>query len=34
VSLISFDKGFRMNEEMAEFLLNNQDLEVNVGLAG
>lgn len=34
VSLISFDKGFRMNEEMAEFLLNNQDLEVNVGLVG
>ncbi len=34
ISLYSFEKGFKMNEEMADFLLNNPDIEVNVGLAG
>lgn len=33
VSLYSLEKGFSMNEEMAEFLLNNPDIEVNVALA-
>ncbi len=32
LSLFSLDRGFTMNEEMAEFLLNNTDLEVKVGL--
>jgi DNA polymerase-3 subunit alpha len=34
VSLYSFDKGFEMNEEMAGFLLDNPDVEVQVGLVG
>ncbi|MDE3235581.1 MAG: DNA polymerase III subunit alpha [Bacteroidota bacterium] len=32
VSLYTFDRGFEMNEEMAEFLMNNPDVEVAVGL--
>lgn len=32
VSLYSKEKGFTMNEEMADFLLGNPDVEVNVGL--
>lgn len=32
VSLYSFERGFLMNEEMADFLLNNPDVDVNVGL--
>ncbi|OIR00673.1 DNA polymerase III subunit alpha [mine drainage metagenome] len=32
ISLYSYEKGFLMNEEMAEFLWNNPDVEVNVGL--
>ncbi|NCI46261.1 DNA polymerase III subunit alpha [Sediminibacterium soli] len=32
VSLSSFEKGFQMNEEMAEFLLNNPDLEIHVSV--
>lgn len=27
-----FDKGFAMNEEMAEYLLRNEDMEVSVGI--
>jgi DNA polymerase-3 subunit alpha len=34
VSLYSFEKGFQMNEEMADFLLNNPDVDVHVGLVG
>lgn len=34
ISLVSFDKGFLMNEEMAEFLLDNPDVDVHVGVAG
>jgi len=34
VSMYSGDKGFQMNEEMADFLLNNPDVEVSVGLVG
>jgi DNA polymerase-3 subunit alpha len=34
VSLVSFEKGFEMNEEMADFLLDNPDVEIHVGLAG
>ncbi|GAC1529280.1 MAG: hypothetical protein NVS3B15_07470 [Sediminibacterium sp.] len=34
VSLYTLEKGFQMNEEMAEFLLNNPDVDVNVGIAG
>ena len=32
VSLYSFERGFQMNEEMAEFLLNSPDVDVHVGL--
>jgi DNA polymerase-3 subunit alpha len=32
VMLSTTEKGFSMNEEMAEFLLDNPDVEVNVGL--
>ena len=34
VSLISFEKGFQMNEEMADFLMGNPDVDVHVGLVG
>ncbi|MES2371613.1 MAG: DNA polymerase III subunit alpha [Bacteroidota bacterium] len=34
ISLYSFERGFQMNEEMAEFLLNNPDVDVQVGLIG
>ncbi len=34
VSLYTFEKGFQMNEEMAEFLMENPDVMVNVGLVG
>jgi DNA polymerase-3 subunit alpha len=33
VSLYTYEKGFTMNDEMAEFLWNNPDVEVNVGLS-
>ncbi len=32
VSLYSLDKSFLMNEDMAGFLMNNPDFEVNVGV--
>jgi DNA polymerase-3 subunit alpha len=32
VKLYSLEKGFTMNEEMADFLLDNPDVEVSVGL--
>ena len=32
VTLVAYEKGFEMNEEMADFLLNNPDVEVKVGL--
>ena len=32
ISLYNYEKGFMMNDEMAEFLLNNPDIEVTVGL--
>ncbi|MES2003336.1 MAG: DNA polymerase III subunit alpha [Bacteroidota bacterium] len=34
VSLYSFERGFQMNEEMADFLMDNPDVDVNVGLVG
>ena len=34
ISLYNYEKGFMMNDEMAEFLLNNPDVEVTVGLSG
>jgi DNA polymerase-3 subunit alpha len=34
VSLYTFEKGFQMNEEMADFLLENPDVVVNVALVG
>ncbi|MNT76895.1 hypothetical protein D3C72_2159540 [compost metagenome] len=34
VSLYTLEKGFLMNEDMANFLLDNPDLEVSVGLVG
>ncbi|MEN9686226.1 MAG: polymerase subunit alpha, partial [Bacteroidota bacterium] len=34
VTLVSFEKGFQMNEEMADFLMENPDLEIQVGLVG
>jgi DNA polymerase III subunit alpha len=30
--MYSLEKGFTMNDEMAEFLLDNPDVDVNVGL--
>ncbi len=33
ISLYNYEKGFEMNEEMAEFLLNNPEVEVTIGLA-
>jgi DNA polymerase-3 subunit alpha len=32
ILLSSTEKGFAMNEELAEFLLDNPDVEVNVAL--
>lgn len=32
ITLVSKDKGFTMNDEMANFLLNNPDIEVNVAM--
>ena len=32
VSLYTFEKGFQMNEEMADFLLENPEVGVNVNL--
>ncbi len=32
ISLYTNDKGFLMNEEMADFLMNNLDVEISVGL--
>ncbi len=34
ISMYTIEKGFQMNEEMAEFLLNNIDIDVKVGLVG
>ncbi|MBI2282738.1 MAG: DNA polymerase III subunit alpha [Bacteroidetes bacterium] len=34
ITLSSFDRGFQMNEEMAEFLMNNPDVDIHVGVAG
>jgi len=34
VTLYTLEKGFMMNEEMAGFLMNNPDVEINVGLVG
>ncbi|WP_153797267.1 DNA polymerase III subunit alpha [Foetidibacter luteolus] len=33
ISLYSYERGFTMNDEMANFLLENPDVEVTVGLA-
>jgi DNA polymerase-3 subunit alpha len=32
ISLLTSEKGFSMNDELAEYLMNNTDIEVNVGL--
>ncbi len=32
LSLYSLERSFMMNEEMADYLLNNPDFEINVGL--
>jgi DNA polymerase-3 subunit alpha len=32
LSLYSLERSFKMNEEMADYLLNNPDFEINVGL--
>jgi DNA polymerase-3 subunit alpha len=32
VSLYTFEKGFQMNEEMADFLMGNPDIDVHVGV--
>ncbi|MFT2628528.1 hypothetical protein, partial [Escherichia coli] len=34
VSMYTLEKGFEMNEEMADFLMNNPDVDVKVGLVG
>jgi DNA polymerase-3 subunit alpha len=34
VSMYTMEKGFSMNDEMAEFLLENPDLEISVALTG
>ncbi len=33
VSMHTFDRGFSMNDEMAAYLMENEDLDVNVGLS-
>ena len=33
ISLFTTEKGFSMNDDMAEYLLDNLDVEVSVGLA-
>ncbi|QEC69652.1 DNA polymerase III subunit alpha [Panacibacter ginsenosidivorans] len=34
ITMYTLEKGFTMNEEMAEYLMTNPDVEINVGLAG
>ena len=34
VSMFTIEKGFQMNEEMADYLMNNLDVDVKVGLVG
>src|SRR3954451_6075739 len=34
VTMYTLEKGFTMNDEMAGYLLDNPDVEINVGLAG
>ncbi len=34
ISMYTIEKGFLMNEEMADFLMNNPDVDVKVGLVG
>ncbi len=34
VTLYTLEKGFTMNEELASYLMNNPDVEINVGLVG
>ncbi len=34
ISMYTIEKGFLMNEEMADFLMNNPDVDVRVGLVG
>ncbi|MBL7760843.1 MAG: DNA polymerase III subunit alpha [Sediminibacterium sp.] len=34
ISMYTIERGFQMNEEMADFLMNNPDIEVKVGLVG
>jgi len=34
ISMYTIERGFLMNEEMADFLMNNPDIEVKVGLVG
>ncbi|MFZ2782793.1 MAG: DNA polymerase III subunit alpha [Sediminibacterium sp.] len=34
ISMYTIERGFQMNEEMADFLMNNPDVDVKVGLAG
>jgi len=34
VSMFTVEKGFQMNEEMADYLMNNLDVDVKVGLVG
>jgi DNA polymerase-3 subunit alpha len=32
ITLLTSEKGFSMNDELAEYLMNNTDIEVSVGL--
>jgi DNA polymerase-3 subunit alpha len=32
ISMFTIERGFQMNEEMADFLMNNPDIDVRVGL--
>ena len=34
ISMYTIERGFQMNEEMAEYLMNNLDIDVKVGLVG
>lgn len=34
ISMYTIERGFQMNEEMADFLMNNPDIDVKVGLVG
>ena len=34
ISMYTIERGFQMNEDMADYLMNNLDIDVKVGLVG